>query len=103
MISPFLAATRGVAFEIVNDNGEVVAPRKPMGISPPAPPLTRDKLTRVDPATTLKVNIVERTETIFPQAGHYRVKAIIRLMNLAGRTATYQQVRTNYVDLNVTP
>lgn len=103
LISPFLAATRGVAFEVLSEKGDIVVPREPIAISPPAPSMTTDKLTRVGKAAPLKIDIVERSVNIFPQPGHYRVRAIVRLMNSATSPAIYKQVRTGYVDVDVTP
>lgn len=103
LVSPFVAATRGVAFEVLNEKGEIVAPREPIAISPPAPPLTTDKLTRVGKAAPLKIDIVERSVNIFPQPGRYRVRAVVRLMNSSMSPAIYKQVRTNYIDVEVTP
>lgn len=103
LISPFLAATRGVAFEVLNEKGEIVAPQEPIAISPPAPPMTTDKLTRVGKAAPLKIDIVERSVNIFPQPGRYRVRAIVRLMNSSMSPAIYEQVRTNYVNVVVKP
>jgi len=99
-VSPFLAATRGMAFEVVDQNGNIVAPREPIAMSPPAPPLDEEKLTVVTPNTPLKIKIDERANNLFPKPGRYRIQAIISLMSIAGPT-TYRQLRTNYVVIEV--
>ncbi len=99
-VSPFLAATRGIAFEVVDQNGKMVAPREPIAISPPEPPLDEKKLTVVTPNAPLKIKIDERATNVFPKPGRYRIRAIISLMSVAGPT-TYRQLRTNYVAIEI--
>jgi len=98
-VSPFITATRGIAFEVIDQNGKV-APREPIAISPPGPPLDEEKLTVVTPNSPLEIKIGVRATNVFPNPGRYRIRALIKLMSIAGPTA-YQQLRTNYVTVEV--
>lgn len=100
-ISPFITATRGIAFEVMDQDGKIVAPSEPIAISPPAPPLAESQLKVVASKTPLKIVVGERTINLFPKPGRYRVRAIISLMSIAGRASTYKQLRTNYVTVEV--
>ncbi|QNE32037.1 hypothetical protein F1C10_08850 [Sphingomonas sp. NBWT7] len=100
-VSPFIAATRGIAFEVIDQSGKMVAPREPIAISPPAPPIDRSKLTAATVDRPLKVTIGERASNLFPKPGKYRVRAIIRLLSVAVAPATYKHLRTNYVVVEV--
>jgi len=100
-VSPFLAATRGIAFEVTDRSGEMVAPREPIPISPPPPPLAESQLRVVTSNTPLRAGIGERAVHLFPKPGRYRVRAIITLMSIAGPVAKYKQLRTNYVTVDV--
>lgn len=100
-ISPFIAATRGIAFEVVDQEGKIVAPGEPIAISPAAPPLAESQLKVVASRTPLKIGIGERAINLFPKPGRYRIRAIISLISIAGRTSTYKQLRTNYVTVEV--
>lgn len=99
-VSPYITATRGIAFEVIDQNGKQVAPREPIAISPPAPPLDEGKLTVVTPNSPLEIKIGVRATNVFPNPGRYRIRALIKLMSIAGPTA-YQQLRTNYVTVEV--
>jgi len=101
-VSPFIAATRGIAFEVVDQNGKLVAPLEPIAISPPAPPLDEGKLTVVTPNAPLEIKIDERITNVFPKPGRYRIRAVINLINFADPTM-YRQLRTNYVMVEVSP
>jgi hypothetical protein len=101
-VSPFMKVTRGIAFEVIDQSGKMVAPREPIAISPPAPPLSRSKLVAATPNNPLKVEIGERASNLFPKAGRYRIRAVVSLMNVAAVPAISKQVRSNYVAIEVT-
>ena len=91
-ISPFVQATRGIAFEVRTVTAELVAPIEPMPGSPPPPPLTPDQLTPIGRTTPFHVEIREKTRTIFPHGGLYRIRALVSLFDPYSIPARY--VRT---------
>lgn len=100
-ISPFIAVTRGLTFEVVDHNGNLVTPCEPMAISPPAPPLGQSQLRVVTSKSPMNIDIRERTVSMFPKPGLYRMRATISLMNTGKSPATYKNLRTNYVTVKV--
>ena len=102
-VSPFINATRGIAFEVVGQDGRVVAPQVPIAISPPAPPLALDRLKPVGQATPMVVGTGEQAINLFPGPGRYRVRAIIFFMEFPAQVVRYTQLRTQQVTITVTP
>jgi hypothetical protein len=100
-VSPFIKVTRGIAFEVIDQSGKMVAPREPIAISPPAPPLSRSKLVAATPSNPLKVEIGERASNLFPKAGRYRIRAVVSLMDVAAVPVIFKKVRSNYVVVEV--
>lgn len=88
-VSPFLQATRGVAFDVRTLSGAPVAPAEPMPGSPPPPLLTANQLTPVGRTDPFHVAIREKTRTIFPGPGLYRVSAIVSLFDPFSTPARY--------------
>lgn len=100
-VSPLIAATRGIAFEVVDQSGRSVAPREPMAISPPEPPFDESKLIAVTASTPMNIDISERAANVFPRPGRYRVRAIVSLMNIKSAPVAYKKLRTNYMTVTV--
>ncbi len=101
-VSPFLQATRGIAFDVKTTSGEPVAAAEPMQGSPPPPPLTKDQLTAVGRATPFHITIREKTRTIFPGPGLYRVSAIVSLFDPNTTPARYARAVSAPVTIRVT-
>ena len=101
-VSPFLQPTRGIAFEVIAEDGRPVAPAEPMAGSPPPPPLDAKELTAVSVASPYRVLTHERAKTIFPGAGRYRVRARIFLFNFPSEPVHYAQLVSDTITVNVT-
>lgn len=101
-VSPFLQATRGIAFDVRTTSGEPVAAAEPMLGSPPPPPLMTDQLTPVGRATPFHVTIREKTRTIFSGPGLYRVCAIVSLFDPNSAPARYARAVSAPVTVRVT-
>ncbi len=101
-VSPFLQATRGIAFDVRTTSGEPVTAAEPMQGSPPPPPLTTDQLTPVGRTTPFHVAIREKTRTIFPGPGLYRVSAVISLFDPGSTPARYARAVSAPVTIRVT-
>lgn len=101
-VSPFLQATRGIAFDVRTTSGEPVAAAEPMQGSPPPPPLTTNQLTAVGRAAPFHVTIREKTRTIFPGPGLYRVSAIVSLFDPDSTPARYAKAVSAPVTIRVT-
>lgn len=98
-VSPFITATRGIAFEVIDQTGRAAAPREPIAISPPAPPLDDSKLTAVTPGTPLMINIGAPTLNVFPRSGKYQIRSIVSLMDVKTKPTKYKQIRSNYLTI----
>lgn len=101
-VSPFLQATRGIAFDVRTTSGEPIEAAEPMPGSPPPPPLMPDQLTAVGRATPFHITIREKTRSIFPGPGLYRVSAIVSLFNPNLVPARYAKVVSAPVTIRVT-
>jgi hypothetical protein len=101
-VSPFLQPTRGIAFEVISEAGQPVAPAEPMAGSPPPPPLMREGLIALSPKSPYRVLTHEKARTIFPGAGRYKVRARIFLFNFPSEPVRYAQVVSDAVTVNVT-
>lgn len=101
-VSPFLQATRGIAFDVRTTSGEPIAAAEPMQGSPPPPPLMTDQLMPVGRAAPFHVTIREKTRMIFPGPGLYRVSAIVSLFDPNSTPARYSRVVSAPVIIKVT-
>jgi len=101
-VSPFLQATRGIALDVRTMSGEPVAAAEPMPGSPPPPPLGVDQLTALGRTTPFRIAIREKTRTIFPRAGLYRLSAVVSLFDPNSTPARYARVVSAPVTIRVT-
>jgi len=101
-VSPFLQPTRGIAFEVISEDGQPVAPAEPMAGSPPPPPLETKELTKISVASPYRVLTHESAKTIFPGAGRYKVRARIFLFNFPSEPVRYAEVVSDTITVNVT-
>jgi hypothetical protein len=101
-VSPFLQPTRGIAFEVVSDDGQPVVPAQPMAGSPPPPPLKKEDLITVSAASPHRVLTHEIARSIFPGPGRYKLRAIVFLFSFLSEPVRYAQVVSNTISVNVT-
>jgi len=101
-VSPFLQPTRGIAFEVISEDGQPVAPAEPMAGSPPPPPLKIEELIAISVTSPYRVLTHESARTIFPGAGRYKVRARIFLFNFPSKPVRYAQLVSDTVTVNVT-
>jgi hypothetical protein len=101
-VSPFLQATRGIAFEVTSEAGQPVSSVAPMVISPPPPPLETEKLVQVSRASPFHVQTRESARTIFPGPGKYKVRARLFFLSYPSRPVRYAQIVSNTILVNVT-
>ena len=101
-VSPFLQPTRGIAFEVISEDGQPVAPAEPMAGSPPPPPLETKELTKISFASPYRVLTHESAKTIFPGAGRYKVRARIFLFNFPSEPVRYAEVVSDTITVSVT-
>ncbi|MEJ8631420.1 hypothetical protein P0F65_19775 [Sphingomonas sp. I4] len=102
-VSPFLQPARGIAFEVVTPTGQPVTAVVPMMGSPPPPPLKAEDLVTVSPTSPYRIATRERTNTIFPKAGQFKVKARIFLFDFPSEPVRYAQLVSDTIMVNVTP
>ncbi|MBB3694997.1 hypothetical protein [Sphingomonas sp. BK580] len=101
-VSPFLQLTRGIAFEVMSDTGQPVAPAKPMAGSPPSPPLAKEDLITVSTKAPYRILTHESARTIFPRAGRFRVRARLYVFSFASKPIRYAQVVSETITVKVT-
>jgi hypothetical protein len=101
-VSPFLQPTRGIAFEVISEDGQLVAPAEPMAGSPPPPPLETKELPAILLTSPYRVLTHESARTIFPGAGRYKVRARIFLFNYPSKPVRYAQAVSDTITVNVT-
>ncbi|MFL0588503.1 hypothetical protein ACH0BU_18020 [Sphingomonas olei] len=102
-VSPMLNVTRGIAYEVRGANGHLVAPKEPIAISPPAPPVGLNGLKMIRSGSPLVAPTAVRAINLFPGPGRYRVRAVIFLMDIEERPARYAKLLSNEVVIDVTP
>ena len=100
-VSPFLQPTRGVAFEVTSDAGQPVSPAEPMIGSPPPPPLKTEQLVSVTKASPYRIQTSERTATIFPGPGKYKVRARVFFFSFPSDPVRYAQLLSDTITVNV--
>jgi hypothetical protein len=101
-VSPFLQPTRGIAFEVTSDAGQPVAAAKPMMGSPPPPPLETGQLVSVSKLSPYHIATHERTETIFPRPGRYRLRARVYVFSFPSEPVRYAQLLSDTITVDVT-
>jgi hypothetical protein len=99
--SPFLAASRGVSFQVTDTKGVVVRPLEPMPISPPAPPVQPGALVSIDPGKPLSIQVKEPAKYLFPGAGKFKVRATIRFMDASSTPPHYLSATSDGVIVEV--
>lgn len=100
--SPFLAASRGLSFEVTDAKGKVVSPLEPMPISPPAPPVQPGTLVDIDAGKPLEIRVNEPARYLFPGAGNFKVRAIIRFMDASSTPPRYLSATSDPAIVKVT-
>ncbi len=101
-VSPFLQSTRGIAFEVISEDGQPVAPAEPMAGSPPPPPLKIEELIAISVTSPYRIFTHESARTTFPGAGRYKVRARVFLFNFPSKPVRYAQLVSDTVTVNVT-
>lgn len=99
--SPFLAASRGVSFQVSDAKGKVVSPLQPMPISPPAPPVQPGALVGIEPGKPLAIQVKEPAKYLFPGAGTFKVRATIRFMDASSTPPRYLSAASDAVIVKV--
>ena len=100
-VSPMINVTRGIAYEVSDFRGRIVAPKEPIAISPPAPPLGVDRLTMVKRGSPFVVAAGARAINLFPAPGRYRIRAVIYLMDVEGLPTRRADLRSNELVIDV--
>lgn len=100
--SPFLAASRGVSFQVTDAKGAAVKPLEPMPISPPAPPVQPSALVGIEPGKPLSIEVKEPARFLFPGAGKYKIRTTIRFMDASSTPARYLTATSDAVIIQVT-
>lgn len=101
-VSPFLQATRGIAFEVTSDSGQPITPAEPMVGSPPPPPLDIQQLVSVSQSAPYHVTTQERARTIFPGPGRYNIKAHVFLFSFPSDPVRYAELISKPITIVVT-
>lgn len=102
-VSPMLNVTRGIAYEVRGVDGRLVAPREPIAISPPTPPVGLDGLMTIRPDGPFVAVAGARAINLFPGPGRYRVRAVIFLMDIEERPTRRAKLISNELVIDVTP
>jgi hypothetical protein len=101
-VSPFLQATRGIAFEVTSVDGKPMHAREPMITSPPPPPLEAGRLVRVAGASPFRVVTRESARTMFPGPGTYVMKAVLFLTDWPASPTRRARLESAAVTVHVT-
>ncbi len=101
-VSPFLQVTNGIAFEVISDVGQPVAPVVPIVGSPPPPPLEASELVSVSRNSPFHIATRENTKAIFPGPGRYKIRARLIFSSFPSKPVRYAQILSNTVPVDVT-
>ena len=101
-VSPFLEPTRGIAFEVLSESGQLLPPAESMPLSTPPPVVKNEQLVAVSRSSPYRIATRERAATIFPGPGTYKLRARIYLFSSDLDRVRSAQLTSDTITIEVT-